>query len=61
MSTHGGTSTSAPPATTVTGPDAIGHAAVVGTGLHYARNDHDYTVNESLPNGGTVVSDTTGT
>jgi hypothetical protein len=42
MSTHGGTSTSAPPATTVTGPDAIGHAAVVGTGLHYARNDHDH-------------------
>ena len=42
MSTHGGTSTSAPPATTVTGPDTIGHAAVVGTGLHYARNDHDH-------------------
>jgi hypothetical protein len=42
MSTHGGTSTSAPPATTVTGPDTIGHAAVVGTGLHYARTDHDH-------------------
>jgi hypothetical protein len=42
MSTHGGTSTSAPPATTVTGPGTIGHAAVVGTGLHYARNDHDH-------------------
>jgi hypothetical protein len=42
MSTHGGTSTSAPPATTVTGPDAIGAPAVVGTGLHYARNDHDH-------------------
>ena len=42
MSTHGGTSTSAPPATTVTGPDAIGAPAVVGTGLHYARNDHHH-------------------
>jgi hypothetical protein len=42
MSTHGGTSTSAPPATTVTGPDAIGAPAVVGTGLYYARNDHDH-------------------
>jgi hypothetical protein len=42
MSTHGGTSTSAPPATTVTGPDTIGAPAVVGTGLHYARNDHDH-------------------
>jgi hypothetical protein len=42
MSTHGGTSASAPPATTVTGPDTIGAPAVVGTGLHYARNDHDH-------------------
>jgi hypothetical protein len=42
MSTHGGTSTSAPPATTVTGPDAFGASAVVGTGTHYARNDHDH-------------------
>jgi len=31
-----------PPATTVTGPDAFGDSAVVGTGTHYARNDHDH-------------------
>ena len=30
------------PATTVTGPDAFGAAPVVGTGTHYARNDHDH-------------------
>lgn len=30
------------PATTVTGPDAFGAAAVVGTGTTYARNDHDH-------------------
>ena len=42
MSSHGGSSGGAAPATTVTGPDAFGYAAVVGTGLHYARNDHDH-------------------
>lgn len=30
------------PATTVTGPDSFGGAAHVGTGTHYARNDHDH-------------------
>lgn len=30
------------PATTVTGPDAFGASAVVGTGVLYARNDHDH-------------------
>ena len=30
------------PATTVTGPDSFGGAAQVGTGTHYARNDHDH-------------------
>lgn len=30
------------PATTVTGPDAFGAAAVVGTGTEYARIDHDH-------------------
>jgi hypothetical protein len=30
------------PATTVVGPDAYGDPAVVGTGLLYARNDHDH-------------------
>src|ERR1035437_611242 len=30
------------PATTVTGPDASGASAVVGTGTTYARNDHDH-------------------
>ncbi len=34
--------TSAGPATTVTGPDAYGAAAAVGTGTHFARNDHDH-------------------
>ena len=33
---------SIPPATTVTGPDAFGAPAAVGTGTHYARNDHDH-------------------
>ena len=42
MSSHGGSSGGAAPATTVTGPDAIGAPAVVGTGLHYTRNDHDH-------------------
>ena len=32
----------ASPATTVTGPDAFGAAAVVGVGTLYARNDHDH-------------------
>jgi hypothetical protein len=30
------------PATTVTGPDAPGASPVVGTGTHYARDDHDH-------------------
>ena len=30
------------PATTVTGPDTFGAAAVVGTGTKYARDDHDH-------------------
>ncbi len=30
------------PATTVTGPDAFGAAAVVGTSTDYARQDHDH-------------------
>jgi hypothetical protein len=30
------------PATTVTGPDALGTSAVVGTSLLYARQDHDH-------------------
>jgi len=30
------------PATTVTGPDAFGASAVVGTGTLYARNDHNH-------------------
>ena len=30
------------PATTVTGPDAYGAPAVVGTGTTYAREDHDH-------------------
>lgn len=30
------------PATTVTGPDAFGAAAVVGTATTYAREDHDH-------------------
>jgi hypothetical protein len=30
------------PATTVTGPDAYGASAVVGTGTLFARNDHDH-------------------
>ena len=42
MSTHGGTSTSAPPATTVTGPDAYGAPAAVGVSTRYARGDHDH-------------------
>ena len=29
-------------ATTVTGPDAFGASAAVGTGTHYARNDHGH-------------------
>ena len=32
----------ASPATTVTGPDAYGASAVVGTGTTYARSDHDH-------------------
>lgn len=42
MSTHGPTPAGVSPATTVTGPDAFGASAVVGTGLLYARNDHDH-------------------
>jgi len=30
------------PATTVTGPDAYGASAVVGTGTTYARDDHNH-------------------
>lgn len=30
------------PATTVTGPDAFGAAAVIGTSTRYARQDHDH-------------------
>jgi hypothetical protein len=42
VSSHGGSSGGAAPATTVTGPDAFGASAVVGTGTHYARNDHNH-------------------
>jgi Type VI secretion system/phage-baseplate injector OB domain len=36
------TPTIPPPATTVTGPDAFGASAVVGTSTNYARQDHDH-------------------
>ena len=49
----GGAGGSATPATTVTGPDAYGAAAVVGTSLLYARADHDHGL-PSAPSG-TVV------
>ena len=38
----GGGGSGPSPATTVTGPDAYGASAVVGTGTHYARNDHNH-------------------
>ncbi len=38
----GGGGSGPSPATTVTGPDAYGASAVVGTGTTYARNDHDH-------------------
>jgi hypothetical protein len=38
----GGTCPVASAATTVTGPDTYGAAAVVGVGTSYARNDHDH-------------------
>ncbi len=38
----GGGGSGPPPATTVTGPDTFGQAAVVGTGTNYARNDHGH-------------------
>ena len=56
MSTHGGTSTSAPPATTVTGPDAFGSPAVVGTGLHYARYDHDHGLPAAPASGSGLIA-----
>ena len=37
------------PATTVTGPDAPGASAVVGTGTEYARNDHDHGLPATFP------------
>jgi hypothetical protein len=40
--TPGGGGAIPAPATTVTGPDAYGAAAVVGTGTTYARADHDH-------------------
>lgn len=36
------TTPAAAPATTVTGPDAYGASAVVGTGTTYARSDHNH-------------------
>ena len=38
----GGGGSEPSPATTVTGPDAYGASAVVGTGTTYARSDHDH-------------------
>jgi hypothetical protein len=59
MSSHGGSSGGgASPATTVTGPDAFGASAVVGTGTHYARNDHDHGLPAapSVPAAATTVT-----
>ena len=39
------------PATTVTGPDAFGAAAVVGTGTAFARNDHNHGLSFTTMNG----------
>jgi hypothetical protein len=38
------------PATTVTGPDAFGATATVGTGLLYARNDHNHGLPAGIAN-----------
>ena len=46
------------PATTVTGPDTFGAAAVVGTGAKYAREDHDHGLpaSPSVPAAATTVT-----
>ena len=50
------------PATTVTGPDSFGDAAVVGTGTKYARDDHDHGLPAASPASfsGAGVDATTG-
>jgi len=49
-----GTITGALPATTVTGPDAFGAAAAVGTATKYARQDHNHGL-PSLPGGHPIL------
>lgn len=44
------------PATTVTGPDAYGASAVVGTSLDYAREDHDHGLPSAPSSGLTSVT-----
>jgi hypothetical protein len=56
VSSHGGSSGGAAPATTVTGPDAFGDPAVVGTGLSYARDDHDHGLPASSGGGGGLLA-----
>ena len=56
MSSHGGSSGGAAPATTVTGPDAFGDPAVVGTGLSYARDDHGHGLPASSGGGGGLLA-----
>jgi len=45
------------PASTVTGPDAFGASAVVGTGTTYARDDHDHGLPSApaVPSAATTV------
>ena len=43
------------PATTVTGPDAFGASAVVGTSLLYARQDHDHGLPANIAPATTVT------
>jgi hypothetical protein len=45
----------ASPATTVTGPDAFGASAVVGTDTKYARSDHDHGLPASPAGGGLLA------
>ena len=47
-------------ATTVTGPDAYGAAAVVGTGTAYARDDHDHGL-PAAPAGIPITAETSAT
>jgi hypothetical protein len=48
------------PATTVTGPDALGALSIVGTSLLYARQDHDHGVGQIplMPTTPAVIAET---